>query len=411
MPTDRDIVRSLATRWLEIASQPIMEERKRQWRALKDLRPERPMVLFETWTLEDYVSGAELQCTDPLLRGIEHHMRWTIRQAEEVGDDIVLEPTWRVGYDVRGTGYGVSLEARHATDSEGGHVGYAFDHPIQAPADVDRLVPQSWSVDRKMSQWRAEQLDACFGDILPVVLHGTQGLHAALTGDLFRLVGNNNLMTWLYDEPAAIHRVMAYLRDDRIAYNQFLESEGLLGLNNHWTFVGSGSPGYISSLPAEDYTGRARLKDLWVWMESQETTGISPRMFARFCLPYMAEVSALFGRIYYGCCEPVHDRWDLIMEAIPHIGAVSVSPWCDMVAMAEKLAGKAVFARKPWPAPISGASPDWDALQNDLTETVSAAAGGALEIVYRDVYRIHGDRARLARWTAMARDTIDRHAR
>lgn len=410
MPTDRDIVRSLASRWLEIASQPIMQERKRQWRALKDLKPERPMVLFETWTLEDYVSGSELQCTDPLLRGIEHHMRWTIRQAEEVGDDIVLEPVWRVGWDVRGTGYGVSLEAHHATDSEGGHVGYAFDHPIQTPADVDRLVPQSWSVDRKMSQWRAEQLDACFGDILPVVLHGTQGLHAALTGDLFRLVGNNNLMTWLYDEPEAIHRVMAYLRDDRIAYHRFLESEGLLGLNNHWTFVGSGSPGYISSLPAEGYAGQARLKDLWVWMESQETTGISPRMFARFCLPYMAEVSALFGRIYYGCCEPVHDRWDLISEAIPHIGAVSVSPWCDMGVMAEKLAGRAVFARKPWPAPISGASPDWEALQKDLTETVSAAAGGALEIVYRDVYRIQGDRSRLAGWTAMARETIERHA-
>ena len=45
---DREVIRSLAGRWAEIAALPLMAERKRQWRALHDLRPERPMVLFET---------------------------------------------------------------------------------------------------------------------------------------------------------------------------------------------------------------------------------------------------------------------------------------------------------------------------------------------------------------------------
>ncbi|HGE71195.1 TPA: hypothetical protein ENX78_10195 [Candidatus Poribacteria bacterium] len=51
---DREILRSLANRWMDLATQPIMEERKRLWTALKDLHAERPMVLFETWTLENY---------------------------------------------------------------------------------------------------------------------------------------------------------------------------------------------------------------------------------------------------------------------------------------------------------------------------------------------------------------------
>ena len=36
---DRDILRGLASRWMELAHLPVMAARKRQWTALKDLRP------------------------------------------------------------------------------------------------------------------------------------------------------------------------------------------------------------------------------------------------------------------------------------------------------------------------------------------------------------------------------------
>jgi hypothetical protein len=403
---DRDVLRELASRWMELASLPVMAERKRQWATLKDLRAERPMVLFETWTLENYVEESELKCTDPALRGIEFNMRHVIRQVEEVNDDTVVEPVWRMGWSVSGTDYGVPLITEGAEDIEGGHVGYHYNHPIQTPADVEKLKPRSWCVDREASHRQFERVSGIFGDIMPVKLHGTQDLHAALTGDLFRLLGNDNLLIWVYDEPETIHKVMAYLRDDRLAYFAWMEEEGLLGLNDHFTFVGSGSPGYTKALPAADYAGKARLKDVWVWMESQETTSISPSMFTEFFLPYMAEVSAMFGLIYYGCCEPVHDRWQPITQAIPHIRAVSVSPWCDMNSIAAQLGRDVVFSRKPRPAPMSGATADWDALEKDLDETLAAAKDCNLELVFRDVYRIGGDRPRLRKWAEMAKSKI-----
>lgn len=52
---DQLTLRNLAQHWIELAHLPVMAERKRLWTALKDLHAERPMVLFETWTLEDYV--------------------------------------------------------------------------------------------------------------------------------------------------------------------------------------------------------------------------------------------------------------------------------------------------------------------------------------------------------------------
>lgn len=400
---DREILRSLANRWMDLATQPIMEERKRLWTALKDLHAERPMVLFETWTLENYVAENELQCEDQSFRNIERHLRWVIRHAEEVGDDIVLEPYWRIGWHVGGTGYGVEIKSHHAVDITGASVGYAFENPIKTPSDIDKLKPRQWTVNREGTIKWQERLNDVFGDILPVILHGTMGLGAGLTGDLFRLIGNDRLMTWVYDEPEAIHRIMAYLRDDRIHYFTWMEKEKLLGLNNNSALVGSGSPGWTTALPQPDYDGIARLKDLWLGMESQETTAISPKMFNEFFLPYMADVCKLFGLVYYGCCEPVHDRWDMIIEAIPNVRAVSISPWCDMKIIAEKLGKNCVFSRKPRPAPISGANPDFEMLKKDIVDTLTSAKDCNIEIIFRDVYRINNDRGRLRKWTDMVR--------
>jgi hypothetical protein len=405
---DREILRGLATRWMALASLPVMAERRRQWTALKDLRAERPMVLFETWTLENYVAEDELGCEDPELRRVEARMLAHVRQAEEIGDDLVVEPFLRVYWDIERSDFGVPLRREEAQDVEGGSVAYHFDYPIHTPQEIDRLKPRTFCVDREKTRRRAERLSDLFGDILPVVLHGTGSHWAALTQDLFKLIGNDNLLAWTYDAPEALHRLMVYLRDDRLAYYRWLEREGLLGFNHTgWELVGSGSPGYISSLPQADYAGIARLRDIWAWMESQETTMISPRMFTHFFLPYMAEVSRQFGLIYYGCCEPVHDRWDPIIAAIPNVRAVSVSPWCDKRIIAEKLGRNVIFSRKPKPAPISGANPDWDVLTEDIDETVAAARDCNLEIIFRDVYRINGDRPRLAKWAQMVRSRIN----
>ena len=72
---DHDVLRSLASRWMAQATRPVMAERRRQWTALKDLHAERPMVLFETWTLEDYVTDDELACADPNCARRERHAR------------------------------------------------------------------------------------------------------------------------------------------------------------------------------------------------------------------------------------------------------------------------------------------------------------------------------------------------
>ncbi|HOF87245.1 MAG TPA: hypothetical protein PLZ36_03940 [Armatimonadota bacterium] len=401
--TDRDILRSLAARWREWAEQPVMAERARAWTALHDLCGERVMVLFETGLLEHYVTEDELRCTDPANRGLEMHLRRTLRHVEEVGDDTVLEPYWTVGWQTRGEGYGIDYTMTRSTDAEGGGQGYTYDHPIRTPEDLERLRPRAWTVDREATERARERMDALFGDLLPVQVKGPGCFVPALTAEVFRLAGNDNLLMWPYDEPEAIHRLMRYLCDDRLAMYDWMEREGLLSLNTDSRYVGSGSPGFTSALPAPGSKEPARLNDLWVWMESQETTMVSPDMFAEFFLPYMAEICRRFGLVYYGCCEPIDDRWAQILAQVDNIRAVSVSPWNDFRKAGELLGPDYVYSRKPKPAPMSGATPDWDALREDIDDTLAGARGCNLEIVFRDVYRI-SDRERLATWVQMVRE-------
>lgn len=106
---DRQILRHLAARWMELATSPLMAERIRLWTLEKDLCAERPMVLVETLTIEEYVTDDELHCCDAGMRGLERWMRWQIRHTEEVGDDFVLPPSLRVRWHVHHTDYGVDI--------------------------------------------------------------------------------------------------------------------------------------------------------------------------------------------------------------------------------------------------------------------------------------------------------------
>jgi hypothetical protein len=130
-------------------------------------------------------------------------------------------------------------------------------------------------------------------------------------------------------------------------------------------------------------------------------------MYAEFVLPYLARLSARFGLVYYGCCEPVDDRFDLIMEEIPNLRSVSVSGWADFQKIGEMLGKRYVYSRKPTPSFMSGAQPDWELMEEDMKKTYAATKDCNVEILVRDLYTIEGDRPRLRKWVDMTRSIFN----
>ena len=127
-PADREILRGLAARWIEHASNPVMGDRKRMWRAVHDLKPERPMILVETGSVDGFVDASELRCTDPFLRAVERNMLETVRHADEVGDDIVVEPWFRLGWQMILPSFGVDVETKPGLKGDNtASLGYTFN--------------------------------------------------------------------------------------------------------------------------------------------------------------------------------------------------------------------------------------------------------------------------------------------
>lgn len=397
-----------------------MNERKRLWRAVHDLRAERPVILFETAWIDRYVADDEVLCEDPFLRSIERNMRITLRQAEELGDDLVIEPYYQLGWKMQFSDYGVPVEIRTAPGKDES-IAYSFSFPLETPQDVHKLRPRTFAVDRGKSLRLKETLEDVIGDLLPIRLGNydpfayefdvgefgdlgfTGNFFFGLTWQLYRFIGNQGLLYWVYDAPEAIHQLMAYMLDDRLALFDFFEREGLLAANTDSQMAGPRSYGYVSDLPEPNSRDRVTLKDLWGWAESQEAENISPAMYQEFVLPYLAKLSERFGLVYYGCCERLHDRLPAIMDAIPNLRSVSVSGWSDLFQVAEMLGTKYVYSRKPTPAHISGANPNWELLEKDMKNTYAAARDSNLEILFRDVYTVDGDRTRLRRWVDMTK--------
>ncbi len=419
---DRNRIRELAKRWMEIANAPVMAERKRQWTALHDLRQERPMILIETSCIEGFLEDRELTCEDTYLRGVERQMIRTIRQFEDVGDDIVIEPYYRIGWEIEEPDFGIDVEMRPGLTAEGqASLGYAFNHPLHAPEEIGKLRKRTTAVNREKTLKNKQLLEDVFGDIMPVKLGNYDPLcpiegddewvgmfFFALTWQVFRFIGNDNLLLWVYDHPDTIHKLMEYMVEDRLRTFRFVEKEKLIVPNTDNQMAGPRFYGYVSDLPGPDYTGDVTLKHCWGWPESQESMIISPDMYKEFVLPYLARLSREFGYVYYGCCEPVDDRIDMLMDAVPNLRAVSISGWADFDFMAEKLGERIVYSRKPTPAYMSGANPDWDLMREDMRKTWEATKRNNCntELLIRDLYTVGREQKRLRQWTDMVKSTF-----
>ena len=412
-PEDLRILRDLAKRQLEISHDPVMEERRRLWTLHNDLHGERPMVLCESGGVRDeFLPDSKLQCKEDWARNLERSFRLTIYHYENVKDDSVVDGHLRCNWSVRVSDYGVSAKVQRGEDSQGRRLGYRWEHPIKdLQSQADKLHPRTYSVDREATAASKARLEEVFQGILPVQIRGGFWWTVGMTWPAINLIGLENLMVYMVDQPEALHRLMAFLRDDHIAYAQWLEREGLLTLNNGNDYIGSGSRGFTTGLPQADWKPGApvRLKDLWVLSESQETVGISPAMFAEFIFPYQLAVVEKFGLTYYGCCEPVHNRWESVKK-FPNLRSVSVSPWCDEAFMAEALGRSYVYSRKPAPALISTARFDEDAIRSDLQNTLRLAKNCNVELVMKDVHHLNNQPQRMGRWVQLAREVIGESA-
>ena len=399
---DRDILRTLAEKIVEKASSPEMSARREAWYRMNALRSERPMVLVSpegAW--KEIQELTPIQCSDPVAREFE----WQFRQRlwlVSFQDDMPVEADFSLGYEMEPDTWGVKIEKRHS-----GMEGGAYK-PIPPLTDLSRDLKKLhfrtllWKND--VYEWKKELAETAFGDLLKIVpAPGYCFWTCGMTCNVIDLIGMEEMMIGMYDQPENIHALMRFLADDLEQYLNQLESAGLLWYNNGSNLVGSGHCGLTRELPsAEQPVPKVTTAALWGLAESQETVGISPEMFAEFIWPYQKRLLQRFGLGYYGCCEPVNERLHSIREA-GNLRAVSVSPWADVEQCANELREKYVLCHKVNPSYICLNFNEIE-IRRELRRRLDVCRGLNNVFVLKDTHTVHHEPDRFKRWVEIARE-------
>jgi hypothetical protein len=400
---DRKILRLLAARMAELANRPIELEKKDLWYELNDLTPVRPLVFCDPeggWG--EIIPEDRLMCEGDLARRWEGFLRKEIFWGESMQDDKVIEPYFNIPYSAVESDWGV----REVTIGGQNRGAYIWQAPIKSYQDLDQLRSPQITLDLDKTRWLLEQAEEIFKDILKVRQKGIWWWSFGLTLTLGKLRGLEQIMLDMYDNPAGLHKLMAFLRNSAMGEVDFLEQKGLLSMNNDNTHVGSGGFGWTRQLPQKGNDGlHIRTRDMWGFAESQETSGISPKMFAEFIFPYQLPLLERFGLNCYGCCEALNTRWDVIKK-IPNLRRVSVSPWADVRDMAEKLQDKYIFSLKPHPGCLAVSPIDEDFIRKSIREAlkITKANNCHVEIIMKDNHTLAGHPENVIRWCKIAKE-------
>jgi len=403
-PKDRSILRTLAARVAEMAARPVEQEKRALWLRHNALQATRPVIFCDPENGWNEIFPPEsLTCAGELARLLEFRLRKEIFWGEEMGDDRVIVATFDMPHVFTTTGWGLLGER-----IGGAHGGaYTWDAPIRSRADLAKLHHPHIDVDETATQRLLDFTHDLFDGLLTVRLRTSWWWTLGMTWTLANLRGLSQLMYDMIDEPQLVHDLMAFLRDGTLAVLDSLEQRGLLGANTAGEYVGSGGFGWTHELPQPDPDGLVRTCDMWGFAESQETVGISPRMFEEFVFPYQLPLLARFGLNCYGCCEPLDERWPIVRR-IPRLRRVSVSPWADRAFFAEQLGDRYILSMKPHPADLAMPAFDEDRIRSTLRHDFETTRACRVEAIMKDNHTIGNDPHRVVRWVQIAREEAER---
>lgn len=397
--SEKDILRRLGERVMSLSMRQIEAEKKALWTRQNKLKPSRPLILCDPeFSWREIISDAQLKCTNALARHWEHRLRKEIFWGEKMGDDRVVENRFKVGWVYKRTYWGPDTSSVKP------------QYNLTDLNDLSGLQFQTITVDRDATTEVVHLAREIFDRVLPVKLREQWYWSLGLTRELIKLRGIDQYLQDIKTNPSGVHNLMTFLRDGTLDLITFLENAGLYSLNNEGDYIGSGGFGWTNELPASDYTGTARAKDLWALFESQDTSALAPELYGEFVLQYQKPIMERFGLICYGCCEPMAERWHLLKD-IPNIRRVSVSPTCDRAKMAENLQDKYIYSCRPNPNILASANFDASVARKDIRDILEKSRGCHLEIIMKDHDTIYNDPARAVEWCKIAREEIARYYR
>ena len=410
---DRDVIRGLASEIAAVAALPEQAENARRWQALNDLKPERPLVWINEIPWHEMEVDQELTCLceNDLLRGLERRFRTTLYQWRHMPGDMVVNgyaPCPRVWSS---TGIGLDVQETTIPQNEAGGIqSHHFEAQIEGPEDIEKIRMPKVSYDEEATRQRQAFLSEVLDGVLPVQVEGVKHIWFTPWDNLIRLVDMESFMMDMIDRPDFIDGLVGRYVDAKLHELTQMEALNLFSAGTDNTRVGSGGYAYTSDLPGDDFDPEhVRPRDLWGCGNAQIFSEISPDMHWEFSLKHEVRWLKRWGLTYYGCCEPLHNKID-ILRRIPNLRKISMSPWADAGKAAEQIGSEFVFSHKPSPAVLAEDSWRPQQARDNLKRVLDATRGCPVEVIMKDISTVRSDPRRLWEWEAIATELVQEYA-
>lgn len=411
---DRIALREAARKQLEYANMEINKEREREWYLHNDLKGGRPMVQLEMWSFNHEIIPQMLKCEGDFARNLEWGLYANFLNQALLDDDRVTPDCYLMNYDTWFRLFDIEVEEEFAVNTDGSSsLGRHFKETIRdLEDDYGKLKETKFGVNPEAAMEKKEVIEEAIGDILPVRMK-MDCLYSVPMQMIVHFMSMEHMMLALYDSPELFKEMMDRIADDTLAYFRMLEEKRLILPTTSHESVGNGTWVFTHDLPGwEEWEKRPfTTKDVWGFMDAQETVGISPDMYEEFVFPCYQKISSQFGLLSYSYCEPVSAVWDRCISKFENLRKVSVSPWCDEAFMGERLQGsRIIYHRKPSPNYLGvGTVLDEEALRAHIRYSLECARGCRMEITQRDVYTINHDIRKAKRYVEIVREEIEKH--
>ena len=406
---EKALLRELAKRYGEIATDARQQDAIRRMRDTNDLKIVRPPVLMDEipWHEMNVDDELTLRTQDPEAQRMETFFRRALFRRKHFACDALMEPFYPVAKSFTSTGNGLSTDERQiASNAENNIVSHEYHDVIPDEEALERMHMPVITAHPEEDVENLARIQEILGDALPARLQGV-GVYYAPWDRIPRLHGVENCFTDMLERPEFMHQVIAkFTQEGETLYQQY-EDLGLLDAtvpSLHCT------PSYITGCPRDPQQSPPhKRKDLWFRSMAQMFTSVSPKMLWEFDLSYSMPLMEKFAYTYYGCCEALDNKIPLL-KRIPNLRKIGVSPWAGIECCCEQIGRDYVAARKPNPALVATVA-DPQVIAQETEDMVKACLkyGCPVEFVLKDISTVGFRPENLMVWSRTVSQVLDRY--
>lgn len=401
---DKVIVRELAKKYMELVATERQERMLQRMRDTNDLKLVRPPVILDEipWGQMNLDGELDLFCEDAEAKRMELHFKKALLYLKHFRADNLFEPFFRVARAVHSTGIGVEMKVAdvRCADESSYVVSREYADVFADESILERLHDPVYTTDPEEDARKMELCTDILGNSIPIRQYGFGFLYHAPWDLITRMRGVEPIMIDMYDRPEYLHAIMKKYISAANAQLDFIEKN--LDVDPEITSLHC-TPAKVSGLAP---TG---LGATWFRGMAQSFGIVSPAMFKEFEVDYIKPLAERFGYTYYGCCEPLDDKIEVLKE-IRNLRKLGCSPWANVEACAEQIGGNYVLSRKPNPANVAIRT-DPEVIRREIEETVRVCQkhGCPFDYVLKDISTVSGRPENLILWAQTVSDVLDRY--